>query len=61
MQGKTAHHRLIVPIGRSQPKFQYSLMQNCFPLADMRQGTTSVVPQMTHFDSVFSRCVTANN
>jgi hypothetical protein len=38
-----------------------SHLQNCLQLADMRQGTTSVVPQMAHSDSGFSRCGIANN
>jgi hypothetical protein len=28
---------------------------------NVRQGTTSVVPQMVNFDSGFSRCGTVNN
>jgi hypothetical protein len=37
-----------------------SLLQNCLQSADMRQGTTSVVPQMVHSDSGFSRCGIVN-
>jgi len=33
-----------------------SLLQNSLQLAEMRQGTTSVVPKMAHPDSGFSRC-----
>jgi hypothetical protein len=38
-----------------------SRLQNCLSLADKRQGTTSVVPQMAHSDSGFSRCEISNN
>jgi hypothetical protein len=38
-----------------------SYLQNYLPLADKRQGTTSVVPQMAHSDSGFSRCGISNN
>jgi hypothetical protein len=31
------------------------LLQNCLQLADTRQGTTEVVPEMAHPDSGFSR------
>jgi hypothetical protein len=31
-------------------------MQNYLQLADMRQGTTSVVPKMVSIESGFSRC-----
>jgi hypothetical protein len=31
-----------------------SLLQNCLQLADKRQGTTSVVPQMAHPDSALA-------
>jgi hypothetical protein len=38
-----------------------SFLQNCLRLADVRQGTTSVVPQKAHSGSGFSRCGIANN
>jgi hypothetical protein len=41
---------------RGQLAFSLSLLQNYLQLADKRQGTTSVVPQMVHYNSVFSRC-----
>jgi hypothetical protein len=37
-----------------------SHLQNCLLLADKRQGTTLVVPEMVHSDSGFSRCLDAN-
>jgi hypothetical protein len=33
-----------------------SLLQNCLQFVDKCQGTTSVVPQMTHHEYGFSRC-----
>jgi hypothetical protein len=38
-----------------------SPLQSCLQLADMRQGTTSVVPQMVHPDSGISRYEAASN
>jgi hypothetical protein len=37
-----------------------SLLQYCLREIKMRQGTTSVVPQMANLDSGFSRCGIAN-
>jgi hypothetical protein len=37
-----------------------SLLQNCLQSGDICQGTTSVVPQMAHSNSGFSRCGIAN-
>jgi thiaminase len=32
----------------SRPPAYLSYLQNCFQTEDLRQGTTSVVPQMAH-------------
>jgi hypothetical protein len=39
----------------------HELLQKSFQLADMRQGTTSVVPQLAYPDSGFSRCGFTND